>query len=174
MLVGPAGGGKTTALEAVAERRGAVAWVTGVPSDADPGRLLARVVGAIRAAAPGAVDQFAARLAGATEPVRARAAARQLAAELAERLPGPLTLVVDDAEHVLAAPAVPATGTGAGAGGYDGTATDVLCELVAAATPHLRVALASEALLDVPAERIGTAELAFSREECAALLGDEG
>lgn len=166
LLVGPAGGGKTTALEAVAQRRGPVAWVTAVPPDADPGRLLARIVGAIRSAAPGAADPFAARLAGATEPVRARAAVRQLAAELAERLPGPLTLVVDDAEHLLAAPAPPPQ--------FGGTATDVVRELAAAGTPHLRVALASEALLDLPAERIGTAELAFSREECVALLGDEG
>jgi ATP/maltotriose-dependent transcriptional regulator MalT len=166
MLVGPAGGGKTTALEAAAARRGPVAWITAVPADADPGRLLARIVGAIRAAAPGAVDPFAARLAGATEPVRARAAARQLAAELAERLSGPLTVAIDDADYLLA----PAAAAGAR---YGGTATDVLREL-AAGSPHLRLALASESPLEVPAERIGTAELAFSREECVALFGDEG
>jgi ATP/maltotriose-dependent transcriptional regulator MalT len=165
MVTGPPGGGKATALEAVAQQRGAVAWVTCEPRDGDPGRLLATVVGAILAAAPGAADPFAARMAAASEPVRARAAARRLAAELVERLAAPLTLVIDRAEHLAEPPALDRPG---------GTATDVVRELVAAGTPHLRVALASTVPLDVPAERIGTAELAFTREECVALLGAEG
>ena len=68
MLVAPAGGGKTTALAAALEHRGgAVAWVSCEPADADPGRLLARIVGAVQAAAPGTADALAATLAGATE-----------------------------------------------------------------------------------------------------------
>jgi ATP/maltotriose-dependent transcriptional regulator MalT len=111
-LVAPPGGGKTTALEdAAAARGGAIAWVTCEPADADPGRLLARIIGAIQVAAPGAADPLAARLAAATEAVRPLAAARALAAELAERLTEPLTIVVDDAEHLAAtdAPDVPPT-----------------------------------------------------------------
>jgi ATP/maltotriose-dependent transcriptional regulator MalT len=163
MLAGPAGGGKTTTLEAVAAAQGnAVAWVACRPADADPGRLLARIVGAIQVAAPGAAEPLAARLAAASEPVRPRAAARALAAELAERLPAPLTIVLDDADPL-------AGGTTDRPGG---TALDVV--RVLAQAPHLQVAIGAAAPLDVHAHRIGTSELAFTRDECVALLGDDG
>ncbi len=163
MLVGPAGGGKTSALVAVAAEAGsAPAWVACRPADADPGRLLARIVGAIQVAAPGAADPLAARLAAASEPVRPRAAARALAAELAERLPAPLTIVLDDAEPL-------ADGTADRPGG---TALDVV--RVLARAPHLQMAIGTAVALDVPAERIGTAQLAFTRDECTALLGESG
>ena len=153
MLVAPAGGGKTTALAAALEHRGgAVAWVACEPADADPGRLLARIVGAVQAAAPGTADALAATLAAATERIRPVAAARVLAAALAE-LTEPLAIAVDDAE-LLAREAV-----------------DVLAVLAAAPAPHLRIAVATSEPLPLPATQVGAGELAFTREECAVLLG---
>ena len=153
MLVAAAGGGKTTALAAaLAHRGGAVAWVACEPADADPGRLLARIAGAVRAAAPGAVDALAATLAGATERVGAVAAARVLAAALGG-LSEPLTIAVDDAEQL--AP----------------EAVEVVAVLAGAPAPLLRVAIATAEPLSIPATQVGAGELAFTREECAALLG---
>jgi len=187
-LVAPAGSGKTTALEdAAAVRRAAVAWVTCEPADADPGRLLARIVGAIQAAAPGAADELAARLAAATEPVRPLPAARALAADLAARLSEPLTIVLDDAEHLATpAPTIPAphgaradaTPAGSAPGAtraapWRASAPAVVAVLAAADTPLLRLAVASADELDLPGERIGAEALAFTREECAALGAGE-
>jgi ATP/maltotriose-dependent transcriptional regulator MalT len=165
-LAAPAGSGKTTALEDAAAARGAIAWVTCEPADADPGRLLARIAGAIQTAAPGAADDLAGRLAAATEPVRPLAATRALAAELAERLTEPLTIVIDDAEHLAASgtphDAVPDAP-------WRGSAVGVVRVLAAADAPLLRVAVGSAVALDVPGERFGAEELAFTPEECSAL-----
>ena len=155
MLVAPAGGGKTMALAAALARRGgAVAWVGCEPADADPGRLLARIVGAVQTAAPGTADALAATLAGATERIRAVAAARVLAAALSE-LAAPLTIAVDDAEHLASEPA----------------AVGVLAVLATAPAPRLRLAVATSEPLALAAIEVGAGELAFTREECAALLG---
>ena len=153
MLVAPAGGGKTTALAAALEHRGgAVAWVACEPADADPGRLLARIVGAVQAAAPGTADALAATLAAASERIRPVAAARVLAAALAE-LTEPLAIAVDDAELLTR------------------EAVEVVAVLAAAPAPHLRIAVATSEPLPLPATQVGAGELAFTREECAALLG---
>src|SRR5688572_11184305 len=152
------------ALEAALERRGgAVTWVRCSSADADPGRLLARIVNAVRASVPGVADALAETLAAATEPVGAEQAARELAAECERLLLDPLTVVLDDAEHL------------------DGTpATAVVRELVEASAPHLRLAIASRRPLRLHAARLGAsgrlerlaaADLAFSLDETAAVLG---
>ena len=75
-----------------------------------------------------------------------------LAAALAE-LTEPLAIAVDDAE-LLAREAV-----------------EVVAVLAAAPAPHLRIAVATSEPLPLPATQVGAGELAFTREECAALLG---
>ena len=164
LLHAPAGAGKTMALEAALERRGgSEAWVRCSGADADPGRLLGRVVDAIRAAAPGVADALGETLAAATEPIGAERAARELAAECERLLLDPLTIVLDDAEHLESSPA-----------------TGVVGVLVEATAPRLRVAIASRRPLELhvarpgPAgrlERVTAADLAFTLDETAAVLG---
>jgi tetratricopeptide (TPR) repeat protein len=169
-LAAPSGSGKTWALEdALALRGGLGAWVRCVPADADPGRLLAKLVAAVERAAPGAAAEVPAILAGATEPIPALRAARALAGALARydgapmarsggfydaRAVEPFTIVIDDAEHL------------------GPEALGVLRTLAAAEVPGLRIAVLGDR--DVPLdgfEPLEPAHLAFTHRECAALLG---
>ena len=166
LLVAPAGSGKTMALEEALELRGgAVAWVRCSESDRDAGRLLAHVVEALRAAAPGVADALGERLGAGMEPVDVLAATHALIGELDRLLVDPLTIAFDDAEHLDGAQA----------------ATGVLAALLAADVPRLRLAIASRRALALGAARLAAGgrlvapdagELAFSVDECARLLLD--
>ncbi len=99
ILVADAGFGKTTALEqALAERGGSAVWVRATRTDRDPGRLVRRLVEAIRAELPGVAEDYAERLSAAVEPVDPESVARNLAEDLERLLVEPLVVAVDDAE----------------------------------------------------------------------------
>ena len=156
MLVAPAGGGKSTALQAALGRRGgAVAWVHCTAADADAARLLARVIAALRQAAPGVADALGETIAAATEPVFGGEAVQQLVGELERLLLDPLTIVVDDAEHLESSAA----------------ATALVSALIGAPAPELRVAVLTRRALPLPAARLSVDDLTFSVDECRALLG---
>src|SRR3954447_18331503 len=105
LLVAGAGYGKTMALEEALEARAARAvWLRCTRADSDPGRLLRRVVEALREAAPGVVDVFAERLGAAQEQLDVEAAAAELVGELERLLVDPVVVVIDDAEHLHDAP----------------------------------------------------------------------
>ncbi len=162
LLVAGAGSGKTAALEeALAGRDALAAWIRCAPADADGGRLLRRLVQAISEAAPGAVDLLAERLAIAQERIDARAVGEELVSELDRLLLEQLVIVLDDAEHL------------------GGSAVAVVEDLLAARSPVLRIALATRTALPLRVAKLrtggmltelGAAELAFSPEECGALL----
>ena len=97
------------------------------------------------------------------ERVDALAATRELIGELSRLLVEPLVVVVDDAEHL------------------DGAADslEVLAELIRAAPPPLRVAVASRRPLGLRVAKarvagtvtdLTSADLAFDAQECVALL----
>jgi tetratricopeptide (TPR) repeat protein len=158
-IAAPAGAGKTWALEdALALHGGPVAWLRCTPADADPGRLVVRLVAAVADAAPGAAGDLPQILARATEPIPAPRAARAMVADI-EQLPfEPLTIAVDDAEHL--------------AGAED--ALEILRILAAAAAPELRIAVASSSAGELPLEGFAgfePAHLAFTHREVAALVG---
>jgi ATP/maltotriose-dependent transcriptional regulator MalT len=172
-LTAPAGAGKTWALEDALELHGgAVAWVRCTPADADPGRLVAKLVSAIPLAAPGAAGELPSILAGATEPIPALRAARALAAELArpdgpaagpednpfvepaEPHAGMLAIAVDDAHHLTT------------------EGLEILQALAAADAPGLRIAVLADRALDLDGfDELEPAHLAFTHRETAALLG---
>ncbi len=164
LLVAGAGFGKTVALAQALERGGrSVAWVSCDGVGGDPGRLLGRVVDAVRTAVPGSVDVIAERLAGAREPVDAEAAAAVVAAELRAILVDPLVVVFDDAEALDDAP----------------DALAVVRRLLEADAPELRVAIAARRRPALRSARaaatgalleIGPAELVFSAAECAEIV----
>ena len=164
VLVAGAGFGKTTVLEQVLAEDGAqVAWVGCTDTDRAPGSLLLRIVGAIGAVAPGATDVLAERLATAPTQIDPLAAATELTAELSRLLVEPVTLVIDDAEHLDGA-----TGS-----------LRLVDELLRSERAPLRVAVASRRTLDLhlakprAAGRLGeltAADLAFDAGECADVL----
>src|SRR3954454_23350217 len=159
-LIAPAGAGKTIALEeALTGRAGNVARVRCAVADRHPGRLLDHVVEVLRVTAPGAADVFGEMLAGALGRVSPDATLR----ELERLLTDPLTLVFDDAEHVA----------------DDAGAAAIVGALIASESPVLRVAVASRRPLPLRMAKlraggrltvIVAADLAFSAEECDALL----
>ena len=164
LLTAGAGFGKTTTLEqALSEAGMPVAWISCSDAERAPGTLLLRVVNAVADAAPGASDALAERLSSGLEPVDALAATRELIAELSRLLVEPLVLVIDDAEHL------------------DGAVESqrLLSELLRLEAHPLHVAVASRRplMLRVAKPRsagrlveLGTADLAFSVEECTELL----
>src|SRR5215208_1421093 len=164
VLAAGAGFGKTMALEeAFAGRPGAVAWVRCSPSHRDAGLLLEEIVGAVREAAPGAVNVLDERLAGGVEPVDVGLAIRMLRDELERLLADPLTIVFDDAEALVDAVA--------SAAAIDG--------LMQARNQQLRIAVATRVPLPLGGPKLrseqrltelGTADLAFSVGECAELM----
>ena len=151
-VAAPAGAGKTWAIEdALALRGGAVAGLRCTPVDADPGRLVVKLAAAVDRGAPGAAGDLPAILAGATEPIPALRAARALADALARHWQ-PLTVAVDDAEHL-------------------GPESLGVLQLLAEA-PGLRLAVLSDR--ELPLDGFGELEpahLAFTHRECASLLG---
>jgi DNA-binding SARP family transcriptional activator/tetratricopeptide (TPR) repeat protein len=164
LLVAGAGFGKTMALEdALAYRGGATAWVRCAELDRDPGGLLADLVHALAGAVPGAADVLGERLATAPLQIDAGLASRELTRELEGLLVDPLTIVIDDAEQLADA----------------AEASAVVRDLLASATPALRVAVAARVELPLRLSklqasgrvaRLGTADLAFSPEECSELM----
>jgi DNA-binding SARP family transcriptional activator/tetratricopeptide (TPR) repeat protein len=164
LLVAGAGFGKTMALEdALALRGGAAAWVRCADLDRDPGRLLADVVRALASAAPGAADVLGERLATAPLQIDPALASRELAGELERLLVDPLAIVFDDAEQLADAP----------------EASAVVQDLLTSAAPALRVAVAARVALPLRLSKLkaagrvaqlGSADLAFSPEECAELV----
>jgi DNA-binding SARP family transcriptional activator len=162
VLIAGAGCGKTTALEEVlAQREGATAWVRCTALDADPGRLVSHLVDAVRGVAPGTTDVLAEQLSRATERIEVALAVRALLSELDRLLVDPLTIAVDDAEHL---------GAGAAA---------VVSDLFGAGIVALRVAVASRRPLPVRTAKlraegrlteIDAADLAFTPDECAAVM----
>jgi ATP/maltotriose-dependent transcriptional regulator MalT/DNA-binding SARP family transcriptional activator len=161
LLVAPAGAGKTVALVEALERRGGdVAWVRCAPADHDPGRFLVHVLDALRSAVSGLATVLGDRLGAAAVTVDVGLAVGELEAELARLLVDPLTLVIDDAEHLEGAEQVAAM-------------------LLAADVARLRVAIATRRPLRLRAARLRAAgrlteltaaDLAFSAGECAELL----
>jgi DNA-binding SARP family transcriptional activator len=164
LLVAGAGFGKTMALEdALALRGGAAAWVRCSELDRDPGRLLADLVATLAHAVPGAADVLGERLASAPLQIDPAIASRELARELERLLVDPLTIVIDDAEQLADAPE-------AGA---------VVRDLLGSASQALRVAVAARVTLPLRLSKLrasgrlaelGSADLAFSPDECAELL----
>jgi ATP/maltotriose-dependent transcriptional regulator MalT len=162
LVVAGAGFGKTTAIEAAVQRSGlTAAWVRCAEGDND-GTLMARVLGALRRAMPGAVDVLGERLVVPGQRVDPRALAPEVSGALAELLVEPLVLVLDDAEHA----------------GPDAGACALLAELLAADGP-IRVAVVTRTELPVHAARleaagrltiIGPADLVFDARDCAELL----
>ncbi len=162
LLVAPAGYGKTTAL-AASLASGAHAWLTLDADDADP-QVLAAGLALAAESLPGG--------AGVAEMLDAGAAPRRVAARMADLLDacGGL-LVLDEAQHLC------------GEAGSGGTTGDVLRELLGGGLPGTsagRLALLSRvplvlpelARLDAAGEvtRLGTPELAFTRQEVGGLL----
>ncbi len=164
LVVAGAGFGKTTAIEAAVQSSGLTsAWVRCAEGE-DAGTLMARMLGALRRAMPGAVDVLGERLVMPGQRVDPRGLAAQVSDALAELLVEPLALIVDDAEHARPAPA----------------ACALLAELLAADGP-IRVAVATRTELPVHAQRLeaagrlavfGPADLVFDAAECARVLGE--
>ncbi len=163
VLVADAGFGKTTALEqALGLRGGPAVWLHSARSDRDPGRLVGRLVDAIRRELPGTTEDYAERLAAALEPVDAEAVARSLVEDLEQLLVEPLVIVVDDAERLEGSPAA--------------TIVDVLLQrsgglihvgLCSRRPLGLKLARLKAAGL---ANELGPADLVFSPAECADCL----
>ncbi len=164
VLTAGAGFGKTTLLEqALADADRRAAWISCSDTYRAPGVLVVRIVDAIADAAPGASDALRERLARSQERVDALAATRELIGELSRLLVEPLVVVVDDAEHLEGA----------------ADSLEVLAELIRAAPPPLRVAVASRRPLGLRIAKarvagavtdLTAADLAFDAQECVALL----
>jgi DNA-binding SARP family transcriptional activator len=163
ILVADAGFGKTTALEqALTHRGGPSAWLRTTRGDGDTGRLVGRLVDAVRLALPGLAEDYAERFAGAIEPLDAEEQARGLVDDIQRLLLEPLVVVIDDAERL------------------DGThAIAILNALLDGSGELLRVGLCSRRPLPLKLARLkatarvtelGPADLAFSPAECAECL----
>ena len=108
VLVADAGFGKTTALEqALGQWGGTTVWLRATPTDSDPGRLVGRLVEAIRDELPGVAEDHAERLSSALEPLDPDAVARSLAQDLERLLVEPLVIAIDDAERLEGSEAIP-------------------------------------------------------------------
>jgi len=164
LLAAGAGCGKTIALEeALARRAARSVWVRCGPADEDPGRLLQRIVDLLGEAAPGAADPMAERLAAARELIDARAMSHELVNELDRLLVDQVVIVVDDAEHLSAAP----------------DAAALVGDLLAARSGVLRTAVATRRPLPLRLGKLrssgrltefGAGDLAFSPDECGELI----
>lgn len=162
LLVAGAGFGKTTILERALEGRHAV-WVSCAESDAHKGHLLSKLMDGLRAAVPGAIDVLAERVTGSRRAIDTREVLGELASELRQLLLDPLTIVVDDAERLA----------------DSDEALALLEDLIAIDAGPVSIAVASRTPLRLRVAKLASAgrlvelgprDLAFSPEECAALL----
>ena len=163
VVLADAGFGKTTAVEdAVRLRGGAVVWVRTTRADRDPGRLLARLVGGLRAEVPGIAEQYADRIAGALDPLDAITVAQDLVEEMQRLLVEQLVVVFDDAEGLAGSASV-----------------GIIDELLIAGGDLIHVAICSRRSLRLRLAKLrtsgrllelGSSDLAFSPGECAACL----
>jgi ATP/maltotriose-dependent transcriptional regulator MalT/DNA-binding SARP family transcriptional activator len=167
LVVADAGYGKTTALEQGLEQLArASAWVRCVAADRDAAQLLLDLIGAVRAAVPGAADVMGEHVL-ADGARNSALATRALLVELERLLVEPLALVIDDAEQLT-----------------DSTeARAVIQALLTANTQRVAVAVLSRRPLGVKLARsrahgllrqLGAADLAFTADECHALLSAAG
>jgi LuxR family maltose regulon positive regulatory protein len=163
-----AGFGKTTLLASWAELAAGpgspVAWLSVDADDADPVRLAARTLAALRACDP----QVAAALEGLVPTLDVSAAA--MAEALTEALYDcdvPVTLVLDDVHHLAASP----------------RSLEVVDQVLQWAPSGFRVVLAARTLpplrlqrlrLQDRVELVGQADLAFTVDETLALFEDSG
>ena len=163
ILLADAGFGKTTALEqALALRTGPAVWLRMARTDHDPGRLVGRLLEAVRAELPGVADEHAERLAAAIEPIDSEAVSRSLVEDLERLLVEPLVIAIDDAERLERSAAL--------------TIADALLD---GSKELVRVALCTRRPLGLRLARLkasgrltelGPANLAFSPAECAACI----
>jgi ATP/maltotriose-dependent transcriptional regulator MalT/DNA-binding SARP family transcriptional activator len=164
LLVAGPGYGKTSALEEAAAATGARSvWIRCGVGDRDAGRLLRRLVEALRKAAPGTVDVLAERLLLAGGPVDLRVATSDLIDAAVLRLADRVVVVLDDAEHLHDAPQTLA----------------LVSDLLGAASGGLHLAVATRRPLSLRLAKprsagelseLGPAELTFTPAECAELL----
>src|SRR5919197_5284308 len=162
LIVADAGYDKTMALQGALEQAGlTAAWIRCADGD-DAGALMARVMGALGRALPGAIDVFEERLLMPGGRIEPEALAAQVAGHLEAVLVEPLALVIDDSEHLRADPG----------------ACAVVATLLQDAGP-LRLAIASRTPLPIRAARLeaagrltitGAADLVFDAEESTELL----
>jgi LuxR family transcriptional regulator, maltose regulon positive regulatory protein len=163
ILVADAGFGKTVALEQALARMDCLSvWVRVGPADRDPGRLVGRMVEAVRAELPGVAEGYAERLRTATEPLDPEALARSFAADLERLLVEPLVVAIDDAEALEGSHAIP-----------------ILNALLHEGREHLRIGICSRRPLGLRLARlnaagrvseVGTADLVFAPAEVAECL----
>jgi DNA-binding SARP family transcriptional activator len=155
LLIAPAGGGKTTALAALAQRGGwRTAWCRAAPDDT-PTTLAAYIAAACATLlpAPGATAQ------PAGDDAMPHAAIDRLANKLATALDDEAILIIDDAQHAFEDPLL----------------CDVVERLIAALPHRLRLLLATRytpasavlrtAIARGEAHIVDAAALAFTREE---------
>ncbi|MEX2196665.1 MAG: BTAD domain-containing putative transcriptional regulator [Thermoleophilaceae bacterium] len=164
LLVAPAGYGKTTALEEAIAAPGAPALARiRCRGHGSAGQLLLALADALRGACPGLVDVVGERIAAGLEPLDPRSALHEVAAELERLLVDPLLVVFDDAERLAARP----------------DALELIQRLLDSDAAPLRVAVCTRQPLPLRTARLevagrltqaGVAELAFSPDECAAVL----
>jgi ATP/maltotriose-dependent transcriptional regulator MalT/DNA-binding SARP family transcriptional activator len=163
ILTAGAGCGKTTLLDEALRGVARIGWISCSEPERTPGILLMRLVEAVASAVPGGSDAVGERLTSAPEQVDALAATRELLAELSRLLVEPLSLVLDDAEHL---------------DGAEG-ALELLDELLRADARMLHAAVATRRALDLRVAKpraVGrlteftAADLAFDAKECADLL----
>lgn len=162
LLIAGAGFGKTTALERALEDRVAV-WVPCTEADTHRGHLLSRLMDGLRAVVPGAIDVLAERVTGSRRAIDTHEVLGELAAEMRTLLLDPVTIVIDDAERLASS---------------EGSLA-LLEELIAIDAGPVSVAVASRTALKLRVAKLrsagrllelGPADLAFTPEECGALL----
>ncbi|HSF97151.1 MAG TPA: LuxR C-terminal-related transcriptional regulator [Ornithinibacter sp.] len=169
VVVGAAGYGKSLLLSswlAEAPPDGVVAWLTLDPSDQDPGRLAADLLTALRTPWSGSLGDSLERL--EDPPLFADRLA--FVDELHQTLVDEgqvLTLVLDDVQHLAAAP----------------RALELVDHFIAWAPPSTRVVLAARSMphlrlqrlrLEGRLELVEHTDLAFTREETAVAVGAWG
>lgn len=164
LVVAAAGYGKTSALrETLAARPGPTAWISCAAAGGDAGLLLLALVERLRDVAPGSADVLAERLAATLHRVDIPTLARTLRGELEQLVVEPVVVVLDDAEELERSP----------------EAIELVDILLHAAPRALRLVVASRRPLPLRTAKLlaageltelGTRDLAFTAEECAAVL----
>lgn len=164
LIIAPAGWGKSSVLAEWASRSSVdVAWLCCDEADNNPTRFLRALVTAVDRVRPGVGGDLFAML-RSSQPLPADQLLAALAEAIAEN-PEPLTIVLDDF-HLVEHPELLSS----------------LEDLVATAPANLRVMVASRASPQWSLARwraygdvteVGTAELAFTEAEIAAMIGND-